>query len=113
MFSRTQALALVVGAANLALGVMQVFPGSAAQHCLQALVGALGIVLARRHWTARMFGMILLFGFGGALVWHLRHAGELGSWLPLRMAVSGIVITLVPASGRRLLGDRETRRTDE
>ncbi|PRX44698.1 hypothetical protein B0I33_111212 [Prauserella shujinwangii] len=109
MFSRTQALTLVVGAANLALGVMQVLPVTAAQHCVQAVVGMFGIMLARRHHTARLYGMILLFGFGGLFAWQLGRTGDVGGWLPLRMTLSGMVIVLVPRAEQRFAALRDHR----
>lgn len=99
-FGRAQALTLGTGVVNAALAVTQILPLSPAQHWAQMITGLVAMLLAWRPDAARLFGLVLVVGYGGFLVWHVKVTGQFGGWLPLRMVISGTVITVVARRSR-------------
>jgi hypothetical protein len=87
-----QKVALGVGVLNLAAAALHVLPLSPVQHWAQLATGAAGLLLARSPGRARLFGMLLVAGYGAMLAWDLSAGTSFGAWLPVRMIASGIAI---------------------
>jgi hypothetical protein len=87
-----QQVAVAVGVLNLAAAALHVLPLSPVQHWAQMATGAAGLLLARSPGRARLFGMLLVAGYGAMLAWDLGTATSFGAWLPARMIASGIAI---------------------
>jgi len=105
--SRAQLLALVVGTLQVLAALVPVLPLSQAHHTLHLCTGLAGVVLAWKHEHARLYGVALLLLYGKLLFDDMNAST---TWLQLptldtvaygRSAVAGLVITFVPASGRR------------
>ena len=93
----TQKITLTVGALNLAAAALHLLPLSPVQHWAQLITGVVGLLLAGRADRARLFGLLLVVGYGTMLALDLAAAGSFDAWLPVRMVVSGLVI--VTAAG--------------
>ena len=98
--TRPQVMAFTSGMINLALGLLNVFPLSPAEHVVQVATGIGGIVLAWQPNRAKLFGIAVLLGFGLLFLWQVREsAAWFAGWWPLRMTLTGGVITFMPAGG--------------
>lgn len=98
--NRPQTMALTSGLANLVMSLLHIFPVTPVEHTAQLVTGLCGIVLAWRADRARLFGLAVILGYGAVYLWHSKSGGLFGYWWPLRMVVTGAVITFVPTSGR-------------
>lgn len=98
--NRPQTMALTSGLANLAMSLLHIFPLTPAEHTAQLVTGLCGIALAWRADRARLFGLAVILGYGAVYLAHSKTGGLIGSWWPLRMVVTGAVITFMPASGQ-------------
>src|SRR5437764_15043991 len=97
VLSRSQKITFTVGALNLAAAALHILPLSPVQHWAQLVTGVAGLLLAGRADRARLFGVLLMVCYGGVLVWDLATAAQFGAWLPARMVVSGLVISVAAA----------------
>ncbi|WP_394613481.1 hypothetical protein JNUCC0626_26545 [Lentzea sp. JNUCC 0626] len=97
-FTRPQALTLTAGVLQFALGWFDVFGLDPNYHVIQVGVGALGIAMAWRHDLARMYGLLLLLGFG-MLAFSLNDVTT-ESFLEVRTALIGLIITLARPAKR-------------
>ncbi len=91
-FTRPQILTLTAGLLQLAFGWFDVFGLDPNYHVIQIGVGALGVACAWRHDLARMYGILLLLAFG--IVTFSLNEVTTESFLEVRMAVIGLIITL-------------------
>lgn len=91
-FTRPQILTLTAGLLQLAFGWFDVFGLDPNYHVIQIGVGALGVACAWRHDLARMYGILLLLAFG--MVAFSLNEVTTESFLEIRMAVIGLLITL-------------------
>ncbi|HEX7307526.1 hypothetical protein [Lentzea sp.] len=99
-FTRPQVLTLTAGVLQLAFGWLDLFRLDPNYHIIQIGVGVMGIVMAWRPDTARMYGLVLLLGFGIS-AFSLDDVTPEG-FLQIRTAVIGLVITLArPARADR------------
>lgn len=97
-FTRPQALALTAGVLQLAFGWLDLFALDPNYRVVQLGVGVMGIVMAWRLGLARMYGLILLLGFG--LLSFSLHDLTTESFLGVRTALIGLVITLARPAKR-------------
>lgn len=97
-FTRPQALTLTAGVLQLAFGWLDPFGLNPDYRVVQLGVGVMGIVMAWRLDTARMYGLVLLFGFG-ILAFSLDDITTEG-FLGVRTALIGLVITLARPAKR-------------
>jgi hypothetical protein len=97
-FTRPQALTLAAGVLQLAFGWLDLFKLDPSYRVVQLAVGVMGIVMAWRLDAARLYGLVLLLGFG---VLALRlHELTPESFLQVRTALIGLVITLARPAKR-------------
>ncbi|MEV6713493.1 hypothetical protein AB0M48_15805 [Lentzea sp. NPDC051208] len=97
-FTRPQALTLTAGVLQLAFGWLDLFGLDPNYRVVQLGVGVMGIVMAWRLGLARMYGLILLLGFG-MLAFSLDDVTAEG-FLGVRTALLGLVITLARPAKR-------------
>jgi hypothetical protein len=97
-FTRPQALTLMAGVLQLAFGWLDLFGLDPNYRVVQLGVGVMGIVMAWRLGLARMYGLILLLGFG-MLAFSLDDVTTEG-FLGVRTALLGLVITLARPAKR-------------
>lgn len=91
-FTRPQFLTLSAGVLQLAFAWLDIFSLSPDYHVVQVGIGALGVAMAWRHDTARMYGVLLLLFFGG-VAFSLKDVTTEG-FLEVRTALIGLIITL-------------------
>ncbi|MFC0437654.1 DUF4383 domain-containing protein [Kutzneria buriramensis] len=109
----SQKVTLVVGVLNLAAAALHVLPLSPVQHWAQLATGAAGLLMARSPDRARLFGMLLVVGYGAMLAWDLETATSFGAWLPVRMIASGVAIEVAAVrTGGRSAGAPSGSRPD-
>ncbi|MFD4639659.1 hypothetical protein ACFWN2_20260 [Lentzea sp. NPDC058436] len=97
-FTRPQVLTLAAGVMQLAFGWFDLFGLNPNYRVIQLGVGVMGIVMAWRLDTARMYGLVLLLGFG-MLAFSLDDLTT-ESFLEVRTALIGLVITLARPAKR-------------
>ncbi|MFD9698465.1 hypothetical protein [Lentzea sp. NPDC059081] len=104
-FTRPQALTLTAGLLQLAFGYLDLFGLDPNYHVIQIGVGVMGVVTAWRLDTARMYGLVLLLGFG-MLAFSVDDVTAEG-FLEIRTALIGLLITLArPARAGAKQGPR-------
>ncbi|MFD5829648.1 hypothetical protein [Lentzea sp. NPDC060358] len=91
-FTRPQVLTLTAGVLQLAFGWLDLFGLDPDYHVVQIGVGVLGVVMAWRLDTARMYGLLLLLGFGISALSLDDVTAE--GFLEVRTALIGLLITL-------------------
>jgi hypothetical protein len=133
--SPSQVLALVVGAAFTAAGVLGFFVTGTDQfahhdtgetllgleinplhNIVHLALGVAGLVMSARWTTARLYGWLLFAGYGAAFVYGLfavddedlnfLSLNDADNWFHLASAAVGLVIALLPAT--RTYDDRRT-----
>ncbi|SDP24529.1 hypothetical protein [Lentzea jiangxiensis] len=97
-FTRPQALTLVAGVLQLTFGWLDLFDLDPNYRVVQLGVGVMGIVMAWRLAHARMYGLLLLLGFG-MLAFSLDDLTAEG-FMEVRTALIGLVITLARPAKR-------------
>lgn len=99
-FTRPQVLTLTAGALQLLFGWLDLFGLDPNYHVIQMGVGALGVAMAWRLQHARMYGLLLLLGFGMLALSSEDVTTE--GFLAVRTALIGLVILLArPAKPER------------
>ncbi|MCG8925318.1 hypothetical protein [Lentzea sp. CC55] len=97
-FTRPQALTLVAGVLQLTFGWLDLFGLDPNYRVVQLGIGVMGIVMAWRRTHARIYGLLLLLGFG-MLAFSLDDLTA-ESFLEVRTALIGLVITLARPAKR-------------
>jgi hypothetical protein len=125
--SPSQVLALVVGVAFTAAGILGFFATGTdgfadrntgeellgleinpLHNVVHLVLGLLGLVLAARLATARLYGWVLAFGYGAAVAFGLYAVdhedsnvlslNDADNWFHLASAAVGVIIALLPAT---------------
>ena len=125
--SPSQVLALIVGAAFTAAGVLGFFVTGTDQfahhdtgetllgleinplhNIVHLVLGVAGLVMSARYATARLYGWLLFAGYGAVFVYGLfavddedlnvLSLNDADNWFHLATAVVGLVIALLPAT---------------
>lgn len=106
-FSRAQLLALVVGVFQIVVASVPFLPtAEGSGHYLYIATGVAGVLLARQHRHARLYGVALLLLYGQLFITYAEDTGTMGlpTWETLaygRSALAGVVIAVIPAFKRR------------
>ncbi|SDG24569.1 hypothetical protein SAMN05216553_106366 [Lentzea fradiae] len=91
-FTRPQVLTLSAGSLQLLFGWLDLFGLDPNYHVIQIGVGVLGLVMAWRLQHARVYGLLLLVGFGMLALSSDDVTTE--GFLAVRTALIGLVILL-------------------